>query len=274
MMRSLGAGRVLFALAGAAVAGSLSTGAAFGAGLEASAWAITPGDAACHTDLELVARSGAVAPIALISDGERVTLRFTKEDAPSRAFLPIRVDGKPYSNLVQRTGEEGLAIMGLSDETLTALRHGKTLQIAWLGDEAVSANLAGAAQGIADLRTCGAQVANQHRLREAELEAQRTRAQADARAKAVADEQLAAARAQTAAAKAEQVRLAAETRKANAEAEALAAQAEQNQAYAEQERQRQLQAQRERAYAQQYYYRDRPPPDPYVNYYRPYYYPR
>src|SRR5512143_3150411 len=102
MMRSLGAGGVLLILVGAAVAGPLSTGVAFGAALEASAWAITPEDAACHTDLELVARSGAVAPISLVSDGARVSLRFAKEGVPGVAFLPIRVDGRPYSNLVQR----------------------------------------------------------------------------------------------------------------------------------------------------------------------------
>lgn len=270
-MRLLGGGAGLCALVAAAVAGPSAA-----ASLEASAWAITPEDAACHSDFELVARSGAVAPVALVSDGEHVMLRFTREGVPSQAFLPIRIDQKPYANLVQRTGEEGLAVMDLSGETLSALRHGKTLQIAWLSDEAVSASLAGAAQGIADLKTCGAQVAGQHRAREAELEAQRARAQADARAKAVADEQLAAARAQTAAAEAMRQRAA-------AEAEQLAAQAEQDRAMADAERQRALADQeRQRAVAaQQYYYddyRDRPPapqpqPAPW-GYSRPYYYPR
>jgi len=83
-------------------------------------------------DLELTGRSGAVAPVALISDGEHIVLRFAKEGAPAEAFLPIRIDQKPYANLVQRIGEEGLAVMGLSDQTLGALKHGKTLQIAWL----------------------------------------------------------------------------------------------------------------------------------------------
>src|SRR6185312_315699 len=180
-MRSSGTGRAVFALAGVAWIGLLAPGVAKAAALEASAWAITPEDAACHTDLELVARSGAVAPIALISDGERVALRFAKEGVPSQAFLPIRVDGRPFANLVQRTGEEGVAVMNLSPETLSAMRHGKTLQVAWLADEAVSASLAGAGQGIADLRTCGAQVASQHKAREAELEAQRSRREAEAR---------------------------------------------------------------------------------------------
>ena len=275
-MRSLGAGGVLLTLAGAAVAGLPFAGVAFGAGLAASAWAITPEDAACHTDLELVARSGAVAPIALISDGEHVALRFAKEGVPVQAFLPIRIDGRAFANLVQRTGEEGLAVMNLSDETLTALRHGKTLQVAWLADEAVSASLSGAGQGIADLRTCGVQVAGQHRLREAELDAQRARTQADARAKAVSDEQLATARAQTAAAEAERLRVTAEAQRASAQAEELAAQAAQQRAMAEQEHQRML-ADQDRQRAQQYYYGDRPPPPPPPapwGYYRPYYSPR
>lgn len=264
-MRRLGrCGALVISLTGLA-----SGGSAAAAGLEAPAWAIAPEDGACRTDLELTSRSGAVAPVALVSDGERVLLRFAKEGAPAEAFLPIRVDQKPFANLVQRTGGEGLAVMRLSDETLGALKRGKTLQIAWLSDEAMSGSLAGAAQGIADLRTCGAQVSAQRRAREAELEVQRARAAAEARAKALADEQLAAARAQTAAAEAERDRLAAETRKASAEADALAAQAEQNKAYAEQERERQVQADRERAYAQYYYQRQPPPPDPY--YYRPYY---
>ncbi len=55
--------------------------------------------------------------------------------------------------------------MGLSDETLAAMRKGGVLQIAWLSEEAVRTSLAGAAQGVADLRTCGAQVSAQHRVR-------------------------------------------------------------------------------------------------------------
>ena len=267
-MRSLGRSGAYFIL----LAGLASGGPAAAAALEAPAWAITPDDGACRTDLELVSHSGAVAPVALVSDGERVVLRFAKSDAPAEAFLPIRIDQKPYSNLVRRTGEEGVQLMGLSDETLGALKRGKTLSIAWLGEEAVSGSLAGAAQGIADLRTCGAQVAAQRRARETELEIQRARAAADGRAKALADEQLAAAKAQTAAAEAQRERLAAETRKANAEAAALAAQTDQARAYAEDQRERQADAERA-AYARDYYYRDRaPPPDPgYGGYYRPYY---
>jgi hypothetical protein len=278
MMRSIGVG-VLFTFVAAGAGLSLANTAA-AAGLEASAWAISPEDAACHTDIELVSRSGAIAPIALISDGEHVALRFAKEGVPSQAFLPIRVDGKPFANLVQRTGEEGLAVMNLSDETLVALRHGKTLQVAWLADEAVSASLAGAGQGIADLKTCGAQVASQHRAREAELDAQRARQLSEARAKAVADEQLATARAQTAAAEAERQRLAAEAQRASAQAEELAAKAVQERAYAEQEQQRAYadQVRQQRAAAQQYYYYNGqqipPPPSSPPAYAYPQYYPR
>jgi hypothetical protein len=255
---------VLFTAIAAAVAGPLAAGQAVAAGLEASAWAITPEDAACHTDIELTSRSGAIAPIALISDGDHIALRFAKEGVPSQAFLPIRVDGKPYANLVQRVGEEGVAVMNLSDETLTALRHGKTLQVAWLSDEAVSASLSGAGQGIADLKTCGAQVAGQHRTREAELDAQRARQLAEARAKAVADEQLATAKAQTAAAEAERQHLAAETQKANAQAEELAAKAVQERAYAEQAQERAYadQARQQRAAQQYYYYNGQQIPPP------------
>nr|MEA2797021.1 hypothetical protein [Phenylobacterium sp.] len=265
-------GGILFTLVVAAVAGPLSTNVAAAAGLEAAAWAITPEDAACHADFELVARSGAVAPVTLISDGEHVALRFTKEGVPSQAFLPIRIDQKPFANLVQRTGDEGLAVMGLSEETLNAMRHGRILQIAWLSDEAVSASLAGAGQAIADLKTCGAQVAGQHRTREAELEAQRARTEAQARARAVADEQLATAKAQTAAAEAVRQRAAAETEQfaAQAEQQRAMADAERRRALAEQEGARALPAQQ-----QYYYYQDRgpppqPPPGPW-SYYRPYY---
>lgn len=273
---------VLFVSVASAVAGPLAAvaagfpGAPFG-GLGAAAWAISPQDSTCQTELELVSRSGAIAPIAFISDGEHVALRFTKAGAPSEAFLPIRVDGKPFSNLVQREGDEGLALMNLSDDTISALRRGKTLQIAWLGDEAVSASLAGAGQGFIDLKGCGAQVASQHRARGAAAEAERVRALADARARAVSDEQLRAARAQTAAAEAERDRVAAEAERVKAQADQLAAQADETRQrlVAEQERQRAIAAQR--AYYGGGYYpqpvQDGPPqPQPY--YYPRYYYPR
>jgi len=283
-MRGLGAG-VFFSLVAGTVAGPFSTGAAVAApalataSLDAPSWAIAPEDALCHTDLELVSRSGAIAPVALLSDGDRVSLRFTKAGVPSQAFLPIRVDGKPFPNLVQRTGEEGLAVMNLSDETLAALRHGKTLQVAWLSDEAVSASLAGAGQGIADLKTCGAQVAGQARARQAELDAQRERQLAEGRAKAVADEQLKTAKAQTATAEAERQRAAAEAQKVQAQADQLAAQAEQTRqrTLAEQDRQRAVTAQQQ-YYGYGYNYappqqaQQQQPPPPYA-YYPRYYYP-
>lgn len=273
MMRGLGAGGVVLALAGAILLSGTVAGPSIAANLEVPAWAIAPEDAACHMEFELTSRSGAIAPVALVSDGYRVALRFAKAGLPAEAFLPIRIDGKPFANLVRRTGEEGVALMGLSEETLGAMRHGKTLQIAWLSDEeAVSGSLAGAGQGLADLKTCGAQVAADHRAREAELEASRARQAAEARAKAVSDEQLKAARAQTAAADAERQRVAALAQKATAEAEELTAQAEQQRAYAAAERQRAAEEQRQRAIAQQYYDQDRPPPPAYS--YRPYYSPR
>ena len=273
MMRGLGARGVLLTLVGPILLSGAVAGPSIAANLEAPAWAIAPEDAACHMEFELTGRSGAIAPVALVSDGYRVALRFAKAGLPAEAFLPIRVDGKPFANLVQRAGEEGVAVMSLSDETLGAMRHGKTLQIAWLSEEAVSGSLAGAGQGINDLKTCGAQVAADHRAREAELEASRARQAAEARAKAVSDEQLRAARAQTAAADAERQRVAALAQRATAEAEELAAQAEQQRAYAEAERQRAADEQRQRAIAQQYYYQDRAPPPAY-SYYRPYYSPR
>jgi hypothetical protein len=208
--------------------------------MDTAAWPIVPDDAACHTDLELTARSGAVTPVTLISDGVQVTLRFAMDEVPERAFLPIRVDQKPYANLVLRGDAPGVAVMTLSNETLIALRRGKTLQIAWLSGEAVRGGLAGAAQGITDLRTCGAEVAARDRGARQAQAAERVQAESEARAKAMADEQLAAVRAQRQAAEAEGRRQAAEAQRATAEAERLAAQAEQNRAYAEQARQRAL----------------------------------
>ena len=233
-------------------------GSALAANLPADlpSWAIAPDEASCHTDLELTARSGAVTPVTLVSDGERVVLRFAMETVPERAFLPIRVDQKAYANLVLRGEAPGLAMMTLSEETLTALRKGKTLQIAWLSDEAAHGALAGAAQGLADLKLCGAQVSSRWRSQQQAQAADRARTESDARARAVADEQLAVVRAQRAAAEAEgrrqaaeAQRITAEAQRARAESEALAAQAEQNRAYAEQARQR---AQME-SYPAQYY---------------------
>jgi hypothetical protein len=206
-----------------AVSGWAAAASAPPSRLEAPDWVITPGEAGCRTELELTGRSGAVSPVALVSDGSEVSLRFAMEAPPERAFLPIRIDQKAFANLVLRTDTAKVAQMGLSDETLGAMRRGGTLQIAWLSEEAVRASLVGAAQGIADLRTCGAQVAAQHRARVAAQDEARARAAQEARAKAIADEQLAAVRAQTAAAEAERQRLRAETDRALAETERLRA---------------------------------------------------
>lgn len=210
--------------------------------LEPPSWVITPGDASCRTELELTGRSGAVSPVAMVSDGGQVSLRFAMEEVPERAFLPIRIDQKAYANLVQRGDVEKIAVMSLSDETLGAMRKGGILQIAWLSEEAVRVPLAGAAQAIADLRICGAQVSAEDRARRAAQDEARARAAQEARAKALADEQLATARAKTAAAEAERQRLRAEADQAQAEADRQRALI-----YADQQRAAELQ--RRRAYA-------------------------
>jgi hypothetical protein len=171
-------------------------------------WFIKPADDACRTDVELTGRSGATVPATLVSDGQSVVLRFAKEDVPERAFLPIRIDQKPYSNLVLRTEPAGTGELVLSEATQAAMRKGAILQIAWLSNEPVSASLAGSEQGIPDLQTCGAQVFAQHRERLVAEQEAKTRAEADARAQAVVQAQVEAARAQQAAADAERQRLA------------------------------------------------------------------
>jgi hypothetical protein len=206
------------------------------------AWVVTPTETGCRADLELVARSGAVTPVSLISDGQLVSLRFFKADLPARAFLPIRVDQKRYSNLMLR-GPDGAGELVLSEETEAAMRKGGTLGVAWLTEEPLQASLGGSEQGLVDLRVCGAQTATRHRDRAAAELAARDRAQADARAKAVTDAQLAAINAQTAAAEAQRrtVEEAAERqRRADADAAAerqrqaaLEDQAIQNRAYQE-----------------------------------------
>ncbi|MEO8112828.1 MAG: hypothetical protein ABI655_00510 [Phenylobacterium sp.] len=187
----------------------------------ASSWIITPADNICRTEVELTGRSGAVTPVTLVSDGRQVAIRFTKEQVPERAFLPIRVDQKPYANLVLRTANPQTGEIVLSDETQAALRRGAILQIGWLAEEPVSASLLGSEQGVGDLRTCGAQVSAQYRAREAALQDAKARAEVETRAQAVADEQLATAKAQRQAAEADaQRRLAAvETERRLAEAE-------------------------------------------------------
>jgi hypothetical protein len=200
--------------------------------LEAPDWVIVPGDDACRTELELTGRSGSVSPVALVSDGGQVSLRFAMEEVPERAFLPIRVDQRAYANLVVRSETPKVATMALSDETQAAMRKGGTLQIAWLSEEAVASSLAGAAQGLADLRICGAQVSAQHRARLAAQEEARVRAAQEARMKAVADEQLATARAQTAVAVAESQRLRAVADQAQAQADQQRAAVQRRRSYA------------------------------------------
>lgn len=167
-----------------------------------SPWVITPGDSGCRTTLELTGRSGASVPVTLTSDGQLISLRFAKDDLPTRAFLPIRVDRARFSNLMLR-GEDGAGELVLSEETLAAMRKGAILDIVWLGEEPLSAPLAGSEQGIVDLRVCGAQTAARFRERAAAEQAARERAEAEARARTLNEAQLAAVKAQAAAAEAQ-----------------------------------------------------------------------
>lgn len=165
-------------------------------------WVITPTETGCRVDLDLHAPSGTVTPVTLTSDGQLVSLRFAKPDLPARAFLPIRVDGKAYANLMLR-GEAGAGELVLSAETEAALRRGSSLGIAWLSDQPLVSALGRASQGLSDLRTCGAQTASRHSQRVAAEQAARERAASEDRARALADAQLAVVRAQAAAAEAQ-----------------------------------------------------------------------
>jgi hypothetical protein len=237
---------------GGALVGALGSADAAAAGTSGAAWIVTPGEASCETQIDLVSRSGAIVPIRLESDGQQVALVFAKDEAPASAFLPIRIDQKPFANLVQRAADGRSATMVLSDATLAALRRGAILQVAWLTDGIVKVSLDGSDRGVVDLRTCGAQVAEQHRARVAAREVRQVRADAEARAKALADEQLAAARAQTAAAQAERQRAAAEALRASAEADRLSAEADrQRAALAESQRQQAQAAQWDNAQSPQ-----------------------
>ena len=258
MLKALLPGALAAALAAPAMAAPASA--------PVFSWIITPDEDSCHTDIELMGRSNNPILISLVSDGQKVQLRFTKDEMPNRAFLPIDIDKKPYSNLLTRMENPKVAVMTLSDDTLAALRKGGKLLIAWLEDEPVTASLAGSVQGLDDLKTCGAQVAAQYKAnQQARLEAPQ-RADAEARAKQLAAEQLAAVRAQKEAAEAEAQKAAAEAKRQQAEADTL----RQQQAAADAERQRQAeQAQEEeeqRAYQRRYY-----PPRP--SYPPPGYYP-
>ncbi|HEX3700298.1 MAG TPA: hypothetical protein VHV27_06450 [Phenylobacterium sp.] len=225
-------------------------------------WIITPDEDSCHTDIELIGRSNNPVIIALVSDGEHVLLRFSKDEMPSRAFLAIDINKRPYSNLLTRMENPKVATMTLSDETLTALRKGGTLLIAWLADEPMTASLAGSDQGINDLKTCGAQVAAQYRAQVAGKQEAQAREEAQAHAKQLADEQLAAVRAQKQAAEAEAAKAAEETRHQEAQDEAL------RQQQADADRQRQADAQRQEYMRR--YYPPQPSYPPAPNYYRPY----
>jgi hypothetical protein len=206
------------------------------------AWVITPTDGGCKVDLDLTGRSGAITPVTLTSDGQLISLRFRKQDLPERAFLPIRVDQRPFSNLMLR-GPDGAGELVLSEETITAMRRGASLGIAWLTDEPLIGALAGSDQGLNDLKTCGEQAAERRRDRIAADQAARQRAEAEARAKALNDAQLAAVEAQTAAAEAQrrQIEETAERQRradeeARREAQARADAEAQRQAYEDQRR--------------------------------------
>lgn len=207
----------------------------------ALAWLVTPTDDGCRVDLELTARSGAVTPVSLDSDGQVTSLKFFKENLPTRAFLPIRIDAKRFSNLVLR-GEGSAGELILSEETEAAIRRGGTLGIAWLGAEPLTVSLSGSEQGLVDLKVCGAQTATRHRNRLAAETAARERAEAEARAKALNDAQLAAVRAQANAAEAQR-RQVEETAERQRRLDAQA----QERAYAE-ARQRAYEEERRRAY--------------------------
>jgi hypothetical protein len=209
-------------LSGAAAAALLGVATAASAAIvraEAPAWVVTPGADSCRTELELTGASGSGTSLALVSDGDAVRLVFAKDDAPERAFLPIRIDHRPYPNLVLRQADGRTAAMQLSPETLTALKKGGALQISWLADEPLEASLAGSVQALSDLRTCGAQVAQRYREQQAAARDAEDRAASEARAQAIADGQLAAARAQKDAAEAEAQRSAAEAAHLRAETE-------------------------------------------------------
>lgn len=250
-------------LAAAVVAGA-SQAAPAPAANSVFTWIVSPDEDSCHTEIELLGKANEPSQIALVSDGEHIVLRFTKDEMPKRAFLAIDIDKKPYSNLLTRMENPKVGTMVLSDETVAALRKGGTLLIAWLSDEPVSAKLTGSEQGLNDLKICGAQVAAQHRANLAAKQDADARAQAAARAQQLADEQLALVRAQKEAAEAQAQKIAEETRQQQAAADAE----RQRQAMEEQRAERER-AEQEREQYQQRYYPPRPVYAP-PGYYRPY----
>lgn len=211
------------------------------------AWLISPGEASCRIELELTGRSGAIMPVALVSDGERVALRFSKDDIPERAFLSIRVNQKAYANLMLRTADPTVGELVLSDLTQAALRKGALLQIAWLAEEPVSGSLSGAEAEIPNLKTCGAQAAGQARAHQAAVAGAKARAEAEAHAQAIAQAQLQTAQAQVATAEAERQRVALEAERLEAALDNERQQA----AYGAQHRRAEEAAQQRAAYEQQ-----------------------
>ncbi|HEY8571582.1 hypothetical protein [Phenylobacterium sp.] len=211
---------ILGAAALAALAAGVAQAAPASAPAPALAWVIQPAGAACKTELELAGKSGAIVPVTLVSDGERTVLRFAKDDLPERAFLPIRIDQKPYSNLMLRTDNPAVGELVLSAETQAALRKGSSLQVAWLSEEPVGASLAGSDHAVPDLATCGAQAASQERAHLAAESEAKARADAEARERALAEAQLEAARAQAAVAEAQRLKLEEDAERLRAEADA------------------------------------------------------
>jgi hypothetical protein len=232
---------VIKAIIGGATAFALITGPAIAAAPHMSIpdWVVSPTETGCRVELELVGRSGATTPVSLVSDGQLISLRFYKEDLPSRAFLPIRIDRVRYSNLMLR-GEDGSGDLVLSAESEAAMRRGAALDIAWLSEEPLSTPLAGSEQGLIDLRTCGAQTATRYRERKEAEQAAKERAEAEARAKALSDAQVAAVRAQAAAAEAQrrQVEAVAERQRRSEAATQRAYYAARQRAYYDAQRQR------------------------------------
>ena len=208
-----------------------------------------------------------------------MSLRFTKDDIPERAFLPIRVDQKPFANLVMRTKDPKVGLIPLSEQTLAAMRKGRLLQVGWLSQEPLQASLAGSDQAVPDLKTCGAQVHAQYQVQAAAKYEAQARADADARTKAIADAQLATAQAQAAQAEAERQKaadlaakaeadrrlaeLAVERQQAQIEADARQRQADADARIQAQAQQAQLDDMRARQQAEEPQYSRYPAYDPY-----------
>lgn len=236
----------------------------------ALAWVIQPADATCKTELELTGKSGAIMPVTLVSDGDRIVMRFAKDGLPERAFLPIRIDQKPYANLMLRAEDPAVGELVLSPETQSALRKGTILQVAWLSEEMVGASLTGSDHAVPDLLTCGAQAASLERARLAARSEASARAAAEAREKELADAKLEAVRAQQAVADAERQRVLEEADRQRAAADAERQRVAYDQARLARQAQEDELSERERAYQEalrRYGYDDgrqaAPPPQPY-----------